>query len=76
MRKMWVEAERLGVGWRTAGREARKGRGIQNGEEMTILFRAASVLMVPRRHVFSQICIFWWRFLPFCTWLRQSHLPC
>jgi len=55
---MGVEAERLGVGWQAAGREVRKGRGIQNGEEMTSLFRAASVLMVPRRPVFSEICIF------------------
>lgn len=58
VRKMWVEAERLGVGWQAAGREVRKGRGIQNGEEMTNLFRAASVLMVPRRLVFSESCIF------------------
>jgi len=55
---MGVEAERLGVGWQAAGREVRKGRGIQNGEEMTGLFRAAGVLIVPRRPVFSEICIF------------------
>jgi len=68
--------QRLGVGWQVAGREVRKGRGIQNGEEMASLFRAASVLMVPRRPVFSEICIIWGRFPPFCTCLRQSRLPC
>jgi len=73
---MGVEAERLGVGWQAAGREVRKGRGIQNGEEMTSLFRAASVLMVPRRHVFSEICILWGRFPPIWTCLRQRHPPC
>jgi hypothetical protein len=73
---MWVEAERLGVGWQAAGREVCKGRGVQNGEEMTTLFRAAIVLIVPRRPVVSEICIFWGRFPPFWTCLRQNHLPC